>query len=61
MRQISKHDVNKLSIPKLKASLPFEMTSDGEVIAVVDYPNDVNRTKLPELPLSKKRQTASVW
>lgn len=40
MRRLSKHDVNKLSVAKLKEMLPFEVVADGEV-AFVAY--DVNR------------------
>ena len=40
MRQISKHDVNKLSVAKLKTMLPFEVVADGEVIFVA---YDVNK------------------
>ena len=40
MKQISKHDVNKLSVIKLKEMLPFEVVADGEVVFVA---YDVNR------------------
>ena len=43
MRQISKHDVNKLAASQLKAKLPFEIVSDGEIIAVVLPIHDVNK------------------
>ena len=39
MRQLSKHDVNKLTVSELKELLPFELMSDGEAIALV---SDVN-------------------
>ena len=42
MRQISKHDVNKLSVAKLKAMLPFEVVADGEVIFVACDVNKLN-------------------
>ena len=64
MRQVSKHDVNRLSIAKLKEMLPFEVVADGEVVFVacdvnkLEYDtkakHDVN--KLGELRLSKTRQ-----
>ena len=44
MRQISKHDVNKLSVAKLKAMLPFEVIADGEVIFVAYDVNKLNPT-----------------
>ena len=44
MRQLSKHDVNKLSVAKLKELLPFQITADGEVIASVIPAHDVNTT-----------------
>ena len=42
MRQISKHDVNKLSVAKLKEMLPFEVVADGKIIFVAC---DVNKLK----------------
>ena len=42
MRQISKHDVNKLSVAKLKEMLPFEVVADGEVIFVACDVNKLN-------------------
>ena len=42
MRRISKHDVNKLSVAKLKAMLPFEVIADGEVIFVACDVNKLN-------------------
>ena len=39
MRQLSKHDVNKLSVAKLQELVPFEITADGEAVLVV---HDVN-------------------
>ena len=42
MKQITKHDVNKLSVAKLKEMLPFEVVADGEVIFVAC---DVNKLK----------------
>lgn len=43
MRQISKHDVNKLTAQDLKDKLPFDMISDGEPIARVLPFWDVNK------------------
>ena len=43
MRQISKHDVNKLSVAKLKGMLPFEVVADGEVIFVACDVNKLNK------------------
>ena len=43
MRQITKHDVNKLTASQLKAKLPFQIVSDGEIIAVVLPVYDVNK------------------
>lgn len=43
MKQIGKHDVNKLTAQDLKDKLPFELVSDGEVIAVVLPYHDINR------------------
>ena len=42
MRQISKHDVNKLSVAKLKEMLPFEVVADGKVIFVACDVNKLN-------------------
>ena len=64
MRQISKHNVNKLTASELKAQLPFQIVSDGEVIAIVMPPHDVNKVtdtitmtaKPTELRFSKDRQ-----
>ena len=44
MRQISKHDVNKLSVAKLKEMLPFEVIADGEVIFVACDVNKLEET-----------------
>jgi len=45
MRQITKHDVNKLTAMQLKAQLPFQVINDGEIIAVVLPVHDVNKLK----------------
>ena len=69
MRQISKHDVNKLTAREMKARLPFQIVSDGEVIAVVLPAYDVNKlgqatkanhdvNKASELKFSKAKQAA---
>ena len=42
MKQITKHDVNKLSVAKLKEMLPFEVVADGEVIFVACDVNKLN-------------------
>jgi len=70
MKQLTKHDVNRLTAKELRSRLPFEIVSDGKVIAAVIPVCDVNKlayeqtqgqkpahdvNKL-ELPLSKKRQ-----
>ena len=70
MNRLSKHDVNKLSIAKLKELLPCEVLADGEVVfvaydvnRVMEKPtsgHDVNK-KLTELPLSKHKQAQSTW
>ena len=59
MKQLSKHDVNRLSVSKLKSMLPFELTSDDEVIAQVIPVHDVN--KLTELPFDKTKQAKHTW
>lgn len=40
MRQFSKHDVNKLTAKALTEYLPFQITNDGEVIAIIISPSD---------------------
>ena len=44
MKQITKHDVNKLSVAKLKEMLPFEVVADGEVIFVACDVNKLEET-----------------
>ena len=60
MRQLSKHDVNKLTAGALTEQLPFQITNDGEVIAIVWSPNDVTNVvvdrHLGELRFSKSKQ-----
>ena len=64
MNQLTKHDVNKLSVAKLKEMLPFEVVADGEVVFVAYDVNRVNEVpkashdvnRLRELPFSKARQ-----
>ena len=65
MKQLSKHDLNKLTAKELKERLPFQITVDNEVIAVVlpmediskfELPETPSKGKLEELPLSKSRQ-----
>ena len=75
MKQLSKHDVNKLSIAKLLDLLPFQITNDGVPVAAVIPIHDVNiagkkpsrgydvnkaEKPLTELPLSKSRQARGV-
>jgi hypothetical protein len=69
MNRLSKHDVNKLGVAKLREMLPFILVSDGEDVALVSDVNnvedkpktghDVNR--VTELPLSKHKQATSIW
>jgi len=47
MNRLSKHDVNKLSIAKLREKLPFEVVADGEMVFVAYGVN-----KLPSVPLA---------
>ena len=65
MRQLSKHEVNKLTAKALTEQLPFEITNDGEVIAVVWSPGDVTNTvvarHIDELPFSKSKQAKHTW
>ena len=42
MKQITKHDVNKLSVAKLKEMLPFEVVADGKIIFVACDVNKLN-------------------
>lgn len=45
MKQLSKHQVNKLTAKELQKLLPFQILSDGEVIAVVLPVTDVTLLK----------------
>ena len=63
MKQLSKHQVNKLTVKELEAKLPFQIVADGKVFAVVLPAKEFSKPQLPEtkgklqeLPLSKKRQ-----
>ena len=66
MRQLSKHDVNKLTTSELKELLPFELMSDGEAVALVSDVNilepipkanyDVNRLR-PRQPMVRGAYT----
>ena len=65
MKQLSKHDVNKLTAKQLQKQLPFQIVSDNEVIAVVLPMKDMmlrpSPTKdLPDLPFSKHRQAKNL-
>ena len=44
MKQITKHDVNKLSVAKLKEMLPFEVVADGKIIFVACDVNKLNHS-----------------
>ena len=69
MKQITKHNVNRLSVVKLREMTPFEITDDGEAVLVVydvnkldskpEASHDVN--KLTELSYSKTKQARSRW
>jgi hypothetical protein len=68
VKQLTKHQLNKLTAKELKDMLPFEITSDGETIAAVIPSCDVNKLQpkletsskpahdVNELPLSKHKQ-----
>ena len=63
MKQLSKHQVNKLTAKQLKEALPFEIVADGEVFAIVLPAKEYTKPKVPEtkgklteLPLSKQKQ-----
>ena len=43
MKQITKHDVNKLTVAEIKELLPFEVLSDGEVVLIAVAKQDVNK------------------
>ena len=68
LRQITKRQLDRQgSVAKIKEWMPFELTLDGEVVALVMPPSLVDSQpakratltdKLTELPLSKKRQSA---
>ena len=68
MKQLTKHNVNKLTAKEIEERLPFQLVSDGRVFAVVLPMKDVTKTKSRpkhsanvsrtngELPLSKQKQ-----
>lgn len=69
MKQLTKHNVNKLTAKELEERLPFQLVADGRVFAVVLPMKDVTKTKSHpkhsavdqsdikrELPLSKQKQ-----
>jgi hypothetical protein len=72
MKQLSKHELNKLPVNELKKMLPVQISADGETFAVIlpmkeavsmkssrKVAFETPEGKLPnlrELPLSKKRQ-----
>jgi hypothetical protein len=69
MKQLSKHELNRLTAKELKEKIPFQVTVDNEVIAVVLPMKDLSKFKLPEtpskgklqeLPLSKHRQAQNL-
>ena len=55
MKQITKHDVNKLSVAKLKEMLPFEVVADGEVIFVACDVNKLNPSSKASHDVNKLR------
>jgi len=57
MKQLNKHDVNKLTASQLKAKLPFEIVSDGEVIAIVPVAHDVNKAEFVQFPIKPNTKT----
>jgi len=57
MKQLNKHDVNKLTAVELKAKLPFEMISDSDVIAVVLPAYDVNKAEFVQFPIKPNTKT----
>ena len=61
MRQISKHDVNKLSVAKLKEMLPFEVVADGEVIFVACDVNKLNPKPKASHDVNKPADRLSPW
>ena len=63
MKQLSKHELNKLPVKELRKIIPVQITSDGEVFAVIFPAKEARQIQLPktkeklaELPLSKHRQ-----
>jgi len=58
MKQLSKHQVNKLTAKELQEKLPFQILADGEVIAVVLPVTDVNLLK--KKSTKDKRRTVKV-
>jgi len=61
MRQISKHDVNKLSVAKLKAMLPFEVIADGKVIFVAHDVNKLTPSSKAAHDVNKLADRLSPW
>lgn len=53
MKQLTKHDLNKLTAKELKDMLPFIITSDNEPIAAVIPVCDINKLQ-PKLESSPK-------
>ena len=43
MRQITIHNVHKATKADIKAWIPFQIISDGEIIGVVSSPYDVHK------------------
>ena len=72
MKQLSKHQLNKMTASEIKEAVPFQLVSDGEVFAVVLAMTEASKIKPPhkiaflapedkmpklrELPLSKHKQ-----
>jgi len=61
MKQITKHDVNKLSVAKLKEMLPFEVVADGEVIFVACDVNKLNPKPKATHDVNKLTDRLSPW
>ena len=59
MKQITKHDVNKLSIAKLKEMLPFEVVADGKIIFVACDVNKLEETHKARHDVNKLNPKAS--
>jgi len=54
MRQVSISELKLLKTGEIKRSMPLEITSDGEVIAVLSVSNQVEEVKEPEQDIFTK-------